>query len=330
MNEKHSQKGEMLMQPISGIHHVTAIASDPQRNLDFYTEVLGMRLVKRTVNFDDPGTYHLYFGDEVGTPGSILTFFSWPMGARGSPGVGQVEATSFGIPENSLSYWERRLLAAGIPAERSGKRFDEEVLTFVDPDGLKLELVAHPQRAGALRAWKEASVSAQHALRGFYSVTLCEQGYESTVEVLETMGFMKVGEQGNRFRFDVGEGGTGAWVDILCASEASYGRVAVGIVHHVAWRVVDDNSQQSWRKRLVNRHLNVTPVIDRCYFHSIYFREPGGVLFELATDPPGFAIDEPMEKLGEALKLPSWLEPSRKRIEQVLPPIQLRRPIKEA
>jgi len=330
MNEKHSQKGEMLMQPISGIHHVTAIASDPQRNLDFYTEVLGMRLVKRTVNFDDPGTYHLYFGDEVGTPGSILTFFPWPTGARGSPGVGQVEATSFGIPENSLSYWERRLLAAGIPAERSGKRFDEEVLTFVDPDGLKLELVAHPQRAGAMRAWKEASVSAQHALRGFYSVTLCEQGYESTVEVLETMGFRKVGEQGNRFRFDVGEGGTGAWVDILCASEASYGRVAVGIVHHVAWRVVDDNSQQSWRKRLVNRHLNVTPVIDRCYFHSIYFREPGGVLFELATDPPGFAIDEPMEKLGEALKLPSWLEPSRKRIEQVLPPIQLRRPIKEA
>jgi len=318
------------MQPISGIHHVTAIASDPQRNLDFYTEVLGMRLVKRTVNFDDPGTYHLYFGDEVGTPGSILTFFSWPMGARGSPGVGQVEATSFGIPENSLSYWERRLLAAGIPAERSGKRFDEEVLTFVDPDGLKLELVAHPQRAGAMRAWKEASVSAQHALRGFYSVTLCEQGYESTVEVLETMGFRKVGEQGNRFRFDVGEGGTGAWVDILCASEASYGRVAVGIVHHVAWRVVDDNSQQSWRKRLVNRHLNVTPVIDRCYFHSIYFREPGGVLFELATDPPGFAIDEPMEKLGEALKLPSWLEPSRKRIEQVLPPIQLHKPIKEA
>lgn len=318
------------MQPISGIHHVTAIASDPQRNLDFYTEVLGMRLVKRTVNFDDPGTYHLYFGDEVGTPGSILTFFPWPTGARGSPGVGQVEATSFGIPENSLSYWERRLLAAGIPAERSGKRFDEEVLTFVDPDGLKLELVAHPQRAGAMRAWKEASVSAQHALRGFYSVTLCEQGYESTVEVLETMGFRKVGEQGNRFRFDVGEGGTGAWVDILCASEASYGRVAVGIVHHVAWRVVDDNSQQSWRKRLVNRHLNVTPVIDRCYFHSIYFREPGGVLFELATDPPGFAIDEPMEKLGEALKLPSWLEPSRKRIEQVLPPIQLRRPIKEA
>ena len=318
-----------MEQPISGIHHVTAIASYPQRNLDFYTEVLGLRLVKRTVNFDDPGTYHLYFGDEVGTPGSILTFFPWPMAARGSPGVGQVEVTSFSIPENSLSYWERRLLAARIPAERSGKRFDEEVLTFADPDGLKLELVAHPQGAGATRAWKEASVPPEHALRGFYCVTLCEQGYESTVELLDTMGFRKVGEQGNRFRFDVGAGGPGARVDILCASEAAYGRVASGIVHHVAWRVADDNSQQSWRKRLLNRHLNVTPVIDRCYFHSIYFREPGGVLFELATDPPGFAIDEPIEKLGEALKLPTWLEANRKRIEQVLPPIQLHKPVKE-
>jgi glyoxalase family protein len=319
-----------LEQPISGIHHVTAIASEPQRNLDFYTEVLGLRLVKRTVNFDDPGSYHLYFGDDVGTPGSILTFFAWPLARRGSPGVGQVDLTSFSIPESSLSYWEQRLLSAGMPVERSGKRFDEEVLTFADPDGLKLELVAHPQPAGANRAWKDASVPARHALRGFYSVTLCEQGYESTAEVLETMGFRKVGEQGNRFRFDVGKGGAGARVDVLCASEASYGNVAVGIVHHVAWRVADDNSQRSWRSRLVNKHLNVTPVIDRCYFHSIYFREPGGVLFELATDPPGFAIDEPPEKLGEALKLPSWLEPNRKRIEQVLQPIELHKPVKRA
>jgi len=317
-----------LEQPISGIHHVTAIASDPQRNLDFYTQVLGLRLVKRTVNFDDPGTYHLYFGDEIGSPGSILTFFPWPMAARGSPGVGQVEVTSFSVPEQSLNYWEKRLLSAGMPVERSGKRFAEEVLTFADPDGLKLELVAHPQPSGASRAWKEASVPAAHAIRGFYSITLCEQGYEGTVEALETMGFRKVGEQGNRFRFDVGQGGAGARLDILCASEASYGNVAVGIVHHVAWRVVDGSSQQSWRKRLVGKHLNVTPVIDRCYFHSIYFREPGGVLFELATDPPGFATDEPAEKLGEALKLPSWLEESRKSIERVLPPLQLHKPVK--
>ena len=319
-----------MEQPILGIHHVTAIASDPQRNLDFYTEVLGLRLVKRTVNFDDPGSYHFYFGDESGTPGTILTFFAWPMAARGSPGVGQVEVTSFSIPEGSLGYWERRLLAAGMPAERTGRRFDEEVLTFADPDGLKLELVAHSHAGGASRPWNDASVPAQHAIRGFYSVTLCEQGYESTVEVLDTMGFRKAGEQGNRFRFDVGHGGAGARLDILCASEASYGRISAGIVHHVAWRVADDSSQLSWRSRLVDEHLNVTPVIDRCYFHSIYFREPGGVLFELATDPPGFAIDESPQKLGEALKLPTWLEGSRKRIEHVLPPVQLHKPVKEA
>jgi glyoxalase family protein len=330
MKEKQSPKGKASEQPISGIHHVTAIASEPQRNLDFYTEVLGMRLVKRTVNFDEPSTYHLYFGDENGTPGSILTFFPWPMARRGSPGVGQVDVTSFTIPEASLDYWERRLLSAGVPVERSARRFDEEVLAFGDPDGLRLELVAHSQPAGATRPWRDASVAAQHAIRGFYSVTLCEQGYETTVEVLETMGFRKVAEQGNRFRFDVGQGGPSARLDVLCASEASYGSVAAGIVHHVAWRVADDDSQRSWRTRLVNKHLNVTPVIDRCYFHSIYFREPGGVLFELATDPPGFAIDEPPEKLGEALKLPSWLEPIRKRIEQVLPPIELHKPVKRA
>jgi len=317
-----------MEQPILGIHHVTAIASDPQRNLNFYTEVLGLRLVKRTVNFDDPGTYHLYFGDEVGSPGTILTFFPWVLAAPGSPGVGQVTVTSFSVPDGSLDYWERRLLAAGTPAERSGKRFDEEVLTLADPDGLKLELIAHSEIT-VDRAWKGASVPAEHAIQGFYSVTLCEQGYESTVEVLETMGFRKVAEQGNRFRFDVGEGGTGARADVLCPSEAPYGRIAVGSVHHVAWRVVDNNSQQSWRRRLVNEHLNVTPVLDRCYFRSVYFREPGGVLFELATDPPGFAIDEPAERLGETLKLPPWLEPHRKEIEHALPPIQLRRPPQE-
>ena len=315
--------------PIRGIHHVTAIATDPQRNLDFYTEVLGLRFVKRTVNFDDPGSYHFYFGDEIGSPGSILTFFAWPMGMRGSPGVGQVEVTSFSIPEESVNYWEQRFLSAGTPVERSGKRFGEEVLRFADPDGLKLELVAHAGATVTDRAWKDASIPQKHAIRGFYSVTLCEQGYESTVEVLETMGFKKVAEQSNRFRFDVGEGGAGARVDIICSSESAYGRIAAGIVHHVAWRVADENSQKSWRKHLVSRHLNVTPVIDRCYFHSIYFREPGGVLFELATDPPGFAIDEPEEKLGEALKLPSWLERDRKSIEHDLPPIQLHKPVRK-
>ena len=308
--------------PIRGIHHVTAIASDPQRNLDFYTEVLGMRLVKKTVNFDDPGTYHLYFGDGVGSPGTILTFFPWPMAERGRPGVGQVTVTSFSVPEQSLGYWEKRLLSAGTPVERSGKRFDEEVLTFADPDGLKLEIVGH---AGAKvpQAPRSAAVPEELVIRGFYAVTLCEQGFEATAEVLRAMGFCALAEQGNRFRFDVGEGGAGARVDVLCEAEGRYGRVSAGAVHHVAWRVADDESQRAWRKRLVEKHLNLTPVIDRCYFHSVYFREPGGVLFELATDPPGFAIDESRETLGESLKLPPWLEPQRKAIEHTLPPIQL-------
>ena len=316
-----------MEQPILGIHHVTAIASDPQRNLDFYAELLRLRLVKRTVNFDDPGTYHLYFGDDVGTPGTILTFFSWPGAAPGSSGAGQVTVTSFSVPAESLGYWEHRLRAAGAPVERSGKRFEEEVLTFADPDGLKLEKVGQAGAKGP-QAQRGAMVPEEHAIRGFYAVTLSEQGFEATLDVLRTMGFRAVAEQGNRFRFDVGEGGAGARVDVLCVSEGRYGRVSAGTVHHVAWRVADDESQKVWRQRLVEEHLNVTPVIDRCYFHSVYFREPGGVLFELATDPPGFAIDEPAEWLGESLKLPRWIERQRKEIEGALPPIQLHKPPK--
>jgi glyoxalase family protein len=252
------------------------------------------------------------------------------MAGRGHAGVGQVQVTSFSIPESSVNYWEQRLLSTGTPVERSGRRFDEEVLQLADPDGLRLELIAHPHTQRGFRPWVDASVPVEHAIGGFYSVTLCEQGYEATARLLETMGFRKIGEEGNRFRFDVGEGGAGARVDVLCASEASYGRIAVGTVHHVAWRVADDSSQLSWRKRLVAEDLNVTPVIDRCYFHSIYFREPGGVLFELATDPPGFTTDEPEDRLGEALKLPPWLESSRKKIERVLPPIELHKPVKGA
>lgn len=317
-----------MQQPISGIHHVTAIASDPQCNLDFYTNVLGLRLVKRTVNFDDPGSYHFYFADELGSPGTILTFFAWPGAARGSLGAGQVTLTSFHMPGQSVNFWEERLLKAGVPVEKSGKRFGEEVLTFADPDGLKLELVAGPAKSRG-RAWANAPVPVEHALGGFHSVTLCERGYEHTARVLQTMGFRKVAEERNRFRFEAGAGGPGTRADVLCASEAPHGRVAVGTVHHVAWRVVDDDSQRLWRTRLVENDLDVTPVIDRCYFHSIYFREPGGVLFELATDPPGFAIDESPDQLGEALRLPSWLEQYRPQIEKALPHIELHQPSKE-
>lgn len=310
---------------ILGIHHVTAIASDPQRTLDFYTELLGLRLVKRTVNFDDPGTYHLYFGDEIGTPGTILTFFPWVFVHRGRPGVGMVTTTSFSVPETSLGYWEDRLLKAGVPVEREGARFEEEVLTFVDPDGLRIEIVGHAN-ARAPRSWTDADVSPEHSIRGFYSVTLSERGYEKTAELLALLGFRKIAESGNRFRFDVGEGGAAARVDVLCVSEAPYGNMGAGSVHHVAFRVADDTGQLEWRKLLIEKDVDVTPVRDREYFHSIYFLEPGGVLFEIATDPPGFAIDEPVASLGEKLKLPPWLESRRSRLEKVLPSIELHKP----
>ena len=311
-----------MEKPVAGIHHVTAIASDPQRNLDFYTQVLGLRLVKRTVNFDDPGTYHFYFANEVGTPGTILTFFPWPGAARGSIGVGQVTVTSFSVPEGSLKYWEEHLIQAGASVEKSAKRLGEEVLAVADPDGLKIELIASPWTRET-HPWSGSAIPAQHAVHGFHSVTLSEQGYERTAKLLATMGFRKVAEEGNRFRFEVGEGGTGARADVLCVSEAPQGRLGAGTVHHVAWRAADDDAQKSWRQRLVENDLDVTPVMDRCYFHSIYFREPGGVLFELATDPPGFAIDEPVRTLGESLKLPIWLERYRAEIEKVLPTIEL-------
>lgn len=317
--------GGAMDNTISGLHHVTAISSDAQRTLDFYTELLGLRLVKKTVNFDDPGTYHLYFGDELGHPGTILTFFPWANVGRGSPGVGTVSATSFSVPESSLGYWEERLKKFRVPAEFEGPRFEEEVLNLVDPDGLKLEIVGHANVRDPHPS-RGASVPAEHSIRGFYSVALSERGYEKTVRVLSLMGFRKIAENGNRFRFDVGEGGASARVDVLCLAEGRYAQMGAGCVHHVAFRVKDDDAQLDWRKRLVEQDLDVTPVRDRVYFHSIYFFEPGGVLFELATDPPGFVIDEPADSLGEALKLPPWLEAKRKQIEKVLPTIETRKP----
>lgn len=310
--------------PIAGIHHVTAIARDPQRNVDFYVRVLGLRLVKKTVNFDDPGTYHLYYGDEVGRPGTILTFFPWPFAAQGSRGVGQVTVTAFSVPERSLGFWKARLEASGVAVEETGRRLEEEVLTLLDPDGLKLELVAHPG-ADARPPWRGGGVPAEHAIRGVYAVTLSEQGYESTAALLTgVMGFELTAEDGNRFRFDAAEGGAGARVDILCVPDAPPGRIAAGSVHHVAFRVPDESSQIEWRDRLRASRLDVTPVLDRQYFKSIYFREPGGVLFEIATDPPGFTRDEPVSSLGTRLELPPWLEPHREKIEAILPPIEVR------
>lgn len=313
-----------MAKSIAGIHHVTAIASDPQKNFDFYTEVLGLRLVKRTVNFDDPGTYHFYFADDAGTPGTILTFFPWPMASRGSVGVGQTSATSFSVAEGSLGYWEERLLAAGMPVERLGQRFEEESISFTDPDGMRLEIVSQA-KAEVVRPWEKSEIPEEHALQGFFGVTLAEQGYEATAKVLHTMGYEKIAEAGNRFRFAVPGNAPGTRVDLLCMAEGSYGLLGAGSVHHVAFRAQDDADQLSWRDALTKQQLDVTPVLDRNYFHSIYFREPGGVLFEIATDPPGFAVDEPQATLGESLKLPEWLEPKRDKIEQILPELQTKK-----
>ena len=312
---------------INGLHHVTAIASDPQRNIDFYTGVLGLRLVKLTVNFDDPHTYHLYYGDKTGHPGTVLTFFPWPGSPHGRRGTGQATVTSFLIPENSMPYWKDRLKMHDVKFEEPRYRFkhEEESLIFYDRDDLKLELVASSASSGSnFEPWEKAPVPSASAIRGFHSVTVSEEGYERTAALLkETLGFRLVQEEGERFRYEVGEGGASTIIDLLCQPALPRGEILAGTVHHVAWRATNDEQQKEWRKDLVKIGMNVTPVLNREYFHSIYFREPGGVLFEIATEPPGFEIDEPEKKLGTSLKLPPWLESSRKHIETALPKIQL-------
>jgi len=308
---------------ILGIHHVTAIAGEPQQNIDFYAGLLGLRLVKLTVNYDDPQTYHLYYGDEAGHPGTILTFFPWRDAPKGRKGSGQLTTTSFSIPLGSEGYWVERLEKHGIRFTGPTNRFDEEVISFSDPDSLNLELVAHPE-AERRDGWDGGPVPKERAIRGFFGVTLSEEGYERTASLLtKTLGFSLAKEEGNRFRFRVGTGGPGALVDILCQPDSPTGLVSVGTVHHVAWRTPTDEQQVGWRDELVRAGMNVTPVIDRKYFHSIYFREPGGVLFEIATDPPGFTVDESEEKLGTRLMLPQTLEPLRAQLSRVLPPVKL-------
>ncbi len=309
---------------ITGLHHVTAIASDPQRNLDFYVGLLGLRFVKRTVNFDDPASYHFYFGDARGTPGTILTFFPWPGARRGHRGVGQIEATAFAISPDSVGYWLDRFKEQHVTAEKTSERFGEEVIRFTDPDGLLLELIA-ADSPGKVESWTTGPVSAEHSLRGFHSVSAALEGYERTAQLLtESFGYDLAKESGNRFRFVApSESGPGRIVDLLCMPDSRTGHVAAGSVHHIAFRAKDDHEQLQWREHLVELGYNVTPVMDRTYFHSIYFREPGGILFEIATEPPGFTLDEPIDELGSKLRLPTWMEAARSQIDQVLPPIKI-------
>ena len=306
-----------------GLHHVTAISGDAQRNVDFYAGVLGLRLVKRTVNFDDPQTYHLYYGDALGRPGSLITFFVWPGARTGRIGPGQAAVTSFAAPPQSLGFWIERLLRHGVrfsgPAVRTFGAGDERVLSFNDPDGLMLEIVASP---GTIERepWTGAEIPADVALRGLYGVTVWEHDAARTeTALIDLLGFRAVGELESTRRYSASDGEPGTLIDVRTVGEFPDGEITVGTVHHVAWRVSDDRDEQEMRDRLVAAGLQPTPVIDRFYFHSVYFSEPGRVLFELATDGPGFTIDEPADRLGERLMLPPQYEAQRGRIEPLLP-----------
>lgn len=314
-----------MLQQVLGIHHLTAMSGDAQETVDFYSGVLGLRLVKQTVNFDDPGTYHLYFGDNTGSPGSLMTFFPWTRnGVKGRIGTGQVGTMAFSVPEGSLAFWMTRLEQAGVAYRGPFDRFSEEGIAFDDPDGLHLELVAAAGTATQSEVPPIHQVPAEFAIRGFYAVALWVEGYERTAGLMtETLGFKSAGEQGNRFRYTIGGGGPGKIVDLICEPDLRLGSIGVGTVHHIAWRAADDNSQMALRNALLARKVNVTPVLNRQYFKSIYFREPGHVLFEIATDPPGMLIDESRETLGTALKLPPWLESERDTISQHLAVLHL-------
>lgn len=303
-----------------GIHHITAIVGNPQENVDFYAGVLGLRLVKKTINFDDPGTYHFYFGNEVGKPGTIITFFPWPGGRRGKIGDGQVGVTSYVIPKGSMSFWENRLEKFNVPFSKI-ERFGEPYLRLSDPHGLQIELVEREE--GENNKWSFGGVASDVAIKGFGGAILFSSSPEKTAELLENeLGLELVGKEGEWIRYrSIGDIGN---VIDLKTIPTGRGQMGVGTVHHIAWRSEDDEDQLDWKKRLEQHGYQVTPVQDRKYFHSIYFREQGKILFEIATDPPGFAIDEGKEKLGENLMLPEWYEPYRKRLEQVLPPVQVR------
>lgn len=306
---------------VSGLHHITAISSDVTRNMDFYTRVLGLRFVKKSVNQDDTGTYHIYYGDYAGSPGTILTFFPWAGLRRGRPGSGQAYATGYSVPAGSLPFWQKRFTDLKVESAPIEKRFNDEVLPFFDIDGLRLELVATSETDSRPPA-PSKDVPADRSIRGFHSSTLGLVDSTPTTAVLTgSMGYRQVAQAGHRTRFAAGPGGPGTYVDLLVDPALPRGLNGAGTIHHVAFRVPDDATQKAAREALLESGLQVSPVIDRAYFKSIYYREPGGVLFEIATDRPGFAIDEPVETLGTKLSLPPHLEPHRAEIEAALPRI---------
>ncbi len=338
---------------IAGIHHITGISGPPQENLAFYRDVLGLRFVKKTVNFDDPGTYHLYYGNDAGEPGTILTFFPWSNAFPGRAGVGMVTHTAFAVREESVGYWADRFADLGLEVQSKFVRFGSSVIRFAAPDGLQLELVGDPSLwrsddGGSGEAVSDEAVSDQavshqavsdqavadepsadsvaipgeHTIRGFFGATLGVRDHERTARLLvDTFGYDIDEEEGARMRLTLDGNAPGRRIDLVVDPQGPRPRMGTGTIHHIAFRARDEEEQLSWREQIVRLGFNVTEVLDRNYFKSIYFREPNGVLFEIATDPPGFTADEPLETLGEALKLPAWLEPQRAQIERQLVPL---------
>lgn len=304
---------------IAGIHHITAIAGNAQRNYDFYTRVLGLRMVKRTVNFDDPGTYHFYYGNENGTPGTILTFFPWEGIVGGRPGTGMATDIGYSVPAGSLEFWADRFKQHGVKTQAQTQRFGETTLPFQDPDGLNIDLIV-PEQPDTREPWTTPEVKADAATKGFHSVTLTLKSIAPTASILtDVFGYELKAQEGNRYRFITPATNTASIVDLVEAPQGGRGLNGGGTNHHVAFRVPNEEVQMEYREKILSRGLHITPKINRDYFYSLYFREPGGVLFELATDNPGFTVDEPLNELGTHLKLPTQYESSRVTIEKNLP-----------
>ncbi|OMF77183.1 VOC family protein [Paenibacillus glucanolyticus] len=304
----------------AGIHHITAYAQDPQRNVDFYTGVLGLRMVKRTVNYDAPEVYHLYFGDEAGQPGTIITFFPSSASRRGMHGGGQVGYITFAVPQGALSYWEQRLRSFGVSVMKA-LRFNEPYLQFSDRDGLRLELVERD--SGSMSGWSVDDITSETAIKGFGGAVLFSSKWKETKEALEqVLGLTFIGEDVNYARY-ASAGPCGNMID-LPMRDISWGAGGAGTAHHIAWRAKDDMELSEWKEWVKKYGYASTDMMNRNYFKSLYFRERGGILFEIATDVPGFTMDEDLRSLGERLKLPAWLEPERLRIEEGLEPIQIR------
>ncbi len=308
------------MQKTSGIHHISSMVNDAQRNIDFYAGVLGLRLVKKTINFDRPEVYHLYFGNETGEPGTLITFFPWDKQLKGRIGKGQVGVSSYAIPKGSIDFWKSRLEKFGVKFF-TFVRFEETYLSFQDPDGLEVELVE--QDGGPVNHWNAAGIEPEQAIKGFSGATLISAQPYKTAEMLEDiLGFTCVGNQEGFLRFK-SESQLGHTIDIKLTPSVR-GLMGAGTVHHIAWRAKDEEELLGWRSLLAEKGYHPTEVLDRNYFKSIYFHEAGGILFEIATDPPGFSVDEPVAKLGEKLMLPSWLESKRAEMEETLPPVKVR------